>query len=146
MNSQVTKAIIGGVVGTILLTFMMYVGAPVMIGQKLDMAARLSSAMGGGWLLGMLAHVGNGIVIFPLVYVFVVSRFLPGPPWLRGIVWGVILWLTLQVVMMPILGGGFFSSAAGGGKVAMAALIGHLVYGVALGAIAGGPESHTETD
>ena len=46
--------------------------------------------------------------------------------------------------MMPILGGGFFSSAAGGGKVVMAALIGHLIYGIALGAIAGGAEDHAE--
>ncbi len=42
-----TKSLVGGVVGTILLTFMMYVGAPVMIGQKMDMAARLASSMGG---------------------------------------------------------------------------------------------------
>jgi hypothetical protein len=52
---------------------------------------------------------------------------------------GVILWLGLETVMMPMMGGGIFSTEMGGMKAVMAALVGHLVYGAVLGAIAGGP-------
>jgi hypothetical protein len=44
-----------------------------------------------------------------------------------------------QVIVMPMMGAGFFSVAAGGVMAAMASLIGHLVYGSLLGAIAGAP-------
>lgn len=39
-----------------------------------------------------------------------------------------------------MMGGGFFSMAMGGMMAVMGSLIGHLLYGSILGAIAGGPE------
>jgi len=48
--------------------------------------------------------------------------------------------LLAQTVMMPMMGAGFFSMAMGGMMAAMGSLIGHLLYGALLGAIAGGPE------
>jgi len=62
---------------------------------------------------------------------------LPGAPWIKGLISGVIFWLGLEIVAMPMMGGGVFSSQMGGMKTAMAALIAHLVYGAALGGIAG---------
>jgi hypothetical protein len=54
------------------------------------------------------------------------------------VLWAVILWLGLEIVMLPMIGGGIFSSEMGGMKAVMAALIGHLIYGSIFGAIAGG--------
>jgi len=110
-----------------------------MTGQKMDMAAKLGEMTGTGRLVGMMMHLFMGSVVFALIYVFALFRFLPGAPWIKGLVCGVIFWLGLEVVMMPMIGGGFFSSRMGGMKVVMAALIAHLIYGATLGGIAGAP-------
>jgi hypothetical protein len=48
-------------------------------------------------------------------------------------VFGALLWLTSQLVVMPFMAAGFFSAHIGGLKVAVASLLGHLVYGCLLG-------------
>ena len=139
MKPDIRRAILGGFIGTVLLTLMTLFVAPMMTGQKMDMAAKLSEMMGTNPLIGMAMHFLIGSVVFPLIYVLVLFRFLPGAPWTKGLISGVIFWLGLEIVVMPMMGAGVFNSQAGGMKVAMAALIAHLVYGAALGGIAGAP-------
>lgn len=139
MKPNIGKAILGGFVGTVLLTLMTQFVAPMMTGQKMDMAARLGDMTGTNRLVGMMIHFVTGSVVFALIYAFVLFRFLPGAPWIKGLLCGVIFWLGLEIAMMPMIGAGFFSSQIGGMKVAVAALIAHLVYGAALGGIAGAP-------
>jgi len=98
----------------------------------------MGSMMGDNWALGMMAHFVNGTIIFPLIYIFLVYNLLPGSPMLRGALWGVILWLLAQVVVMPMMGAGLFSSQMGGMMAVVGSLIGHLVYGGILGCMAGG--------
>ncbi len=69
--------------------------------------------LGDSWALGMMAHAVNGVLIFPLIYVLVLYRFLPGAPWLKGATWGITLWLLAQAIVTPMMGGGFFSSQSG---------------------------------
>ena len=138
--ARIRRAIVGGAVGTALLTSMMYFVAPMMTGRAMDIAAMLGSVMGGSWALGMMAHLANGVVVFPLIYILGVSQRLPGAPWLRGMAWGIVLWLLAQLVMLPAMGSGFFGARAGGMPSAISSLLGHLVYGLVLGAVAGAPE------
>jgi hypothetical protein len=131
------KSMIGGLAGTVMLTLMMRFVAPMMLGHPMDIAGMLGNMMGGSWAVGMAAHLMNGIVIFPLAYAFLVFRYLPGPPVVRGMMFGAFLWLVAEMMVMPMAGAGFFSSEIGGAKAVMAALTGHLVYGALLGAIGG---------
>ena len=139
MKPNIGRTILGGFVGTVLLTSMTLFVAPMMTGQKMDMAAKLSEMMGTGPLIGMMMHFLIGSVVFPLIYGLVLFPFLPGAPWIKGLICGVILWLGLEIVAMPMMGAGVFSSQMGGMKAVIAALIAHLVYGAALGGIAGAP-------
>jgi hypothetical protein len=139
VKPNIGKAILGGFVGTVLLTLMTHFVAPMMTGQKMDMAAKIGDMTGTGRLMGMMMHFFVGSVVFALISVFVLFRFLPGAPWIKGLMCGVLFWLGLEIAMMPMIGGGFFSSQIGGMKVVVAALIAHLVYGAALGGIAGSP-------
>ncbi len=132
MKPQVTKAVVGGLVGTVVMTLMMYFVAPKMTGRTMDIASELGQMMGGSWAAGMAAHFFNGVVIFPAIYVFVLFQYLPGAPVLRGAIWGVLLWLAAQMVLMPMIGNGFFSSNLGPPS-AVASLVSHLVYGGILG-------------
>jgi hypothetical protein len=137
MKPNLTKAIVGGLAGTVVMSLMMRFVAPMMLGHPMDIAGMLANMIGGVWAIGMAAHLMNGVVIFPLVYAFLVFRYLPGPPLLRGVIWGAVLWVVAETMVMPLAGAGFFSSEIGGLKAVMAALMGHLVYGALLGYIVG---------
>ena len=133
------RAALGGFVGTVAMTAMMYVVAPMM-GLHMDIAAMMGSMLGGSWTAGLMMHFVNGSVIFPAIYVYALYAHLPGSPAIRGTVWGVVLWLIAQTMVMPMMGAGLFSSAMGGVMAAMGSLIGHILYGSLLGVIASAPE------
>jgi hypothetical protein len=143
----VSRAIVGGLAATLVMTFFMY-GAPLIRMPGMDIAAMLGSMLTGvpppvgfaPWVLGMLLHFINGTIIFPIVFVFLLYRFLPGRPWLKGVSWGVILWFLSQVAVMPIMGLGLFSAAAPQPVLTvLGSLIAHLVYGAILGGVTGPP-------
>lgn len=138
--TMIGRSILGGAVGTVLLTSMMYFVAVAMTGRTMDIAGMLGSMVGGSWVLGMMIHIVNGTLVFPVIYAVIVSPRVSGAPWFRGLLWGVILWLVAQMLVMPFLGVGFFSAHGGGMRSVVTSLFGHLVYGAALGAVAGAPE------
>ena len=144
MKPNIWKAVVGGFVGTVMLTLMIRFLAPMM-GVRMDIVAKLGEMTHTGMAGGLFMHFLNGTVIFPLIYVYLLYRFLPGAPWQKGLLSGVILWLGLEIVMMPMMGGGLFSSEMGGMRAVMAALLGHLVYGAILGAVAGAPPAVSQT-
>lgn len=140
MRPSPQKSIIGGLVGTLVMTVMMYTVARLMLGRPMDVAAMLGGLLGNSWMMGMAMHLLNGIVVFPLIYAFLLYGVLPGAPWLRGTIWGLILWFVSQAIVTPMMGGGIFSAKAGGLMAVMASLMAHAVYGVLLGWLAGAPQ------
>ena len=135
-HPTIARAVLGGFAGTLAMTAMMYVVAPLM-GLHMDIAAMLGSLLGGSWSAGLLMHFVNGTVIFPVVYIYTLYARIPGPAAIRGTAWGVALWLVAQLVVMPMMGAGVFSSAMGGMMAAMGSLVGHVLYGSLIGVIAG---------
>ncbi len=124
-------AIVGGLVGTPIMTVLIYVLAPV-LGVKMDLVEMLAETL-GGWRMGMLVHIFNGAIIFPLLFGFVFYRLLPGPAQIKGLSFGILLWLASQLIAMPLMGAGFFSVHVGGIKTVAVLLVGHLAYGGLLG-------------
>ena len=141
MKPNIWRAILGGFVGTVAITMMMYWIGPMMGMMKMDIAASLGSMLGGSWALGMMMHFINGTIIFPLIYAYLLFRILPGGATLKGVEWGLILWFLAQVIVMPMMGGGFFSANMGGMMAAVGSLVGHVIYGALLGWIGGSAES-----
>jgi uncharacterized membrane protein YagU involved in acid resistance len=140
MKPDITRAVLGGFAGTVVMTAMMNLVAPMM-GLNMDIAQMLGSMLGGSWWAGMMMHFVNGTIIFPLVYALVLYDWLPGGPVAKGTAWGVALWLVAQTVVMPMMGAGFFSTTMGGMMAAVGSLAGHLLYGATLGAVAGAHEN-----
>jgi uncharacterized membrane protein YagU involved in acid resistance len=136
MRPNIGRAILGGFVGTLAITMLMYKGAPMMGMPKMDIAAMLGQML-GGWTMGMVMHFLNGTVIFPLIYAYLLFPRLPGAPALKGIAWGVILWLLAGILVMPMMGGGAFGAKVGGMMSAVGSLMGHIIYGALLGWIGG---------
>jgi hypothetical protein len=141
MNTHPTfgRAVAGGLVGTLAMTAMIYAVAPMM-GLNMDIAAMLGSMLGGSWIAGMMMHFVNGALIFPAIYAYALYARLPASPAIRGTIWGLVLWLVSQTVVMPMMGAGLFSSAMGGPMAAMGSMVGHILYGSLLGIIASSPE------
>ena len=135
MKPKVGKAILGGFVGTAVMTLMLYLVAPLM-GVRMDIAGSLGQMLGGSWTLGLMMHFLNGTVFFSLVYALLLYRVLPGGPVARGIAWGLALWLIAQLMVVPMMGGGIFSSKMGGMMAAAGSLLNHVLYGGLLGWIA----------
>ncbi len=142
MKPEIKMAVIGGAAGTVLMTMMMMFMAPMMTGMPMDIAAMMGNML-GGYTMGMIAHIMMGVIVFPLAYVLVAYGFLPGSPLVKGLLFGIVLWVLAATMVMPMAGGGFLMSNIGGMMALVASLIGHLVYGGLLGAIAGeGATSH----
>jgi uncharacterized membrane protein YagU involved in acid resistance len=128
---DLSVVLVGGLLGTPAMTALMYVLAPV-FGVNTDIVTMLGEIL-GGWRMGMLVHILNGVIIFPLAFVFLLYRFLPGSPIRKGLTFGVLLWLTSELFVMPIMGAGFFSAHIGGLRSAVPSLLGHVAYGCLLG-------------
>ena len=144
MRPDLWKAVLGGVVGTTAMTAMMYALAPFVMNHPPDIATMLDSAP--YWLAAIFLHFINGSITLPLAYAYLGFRVLPGQPWLRGAMWGLILWVLAELLVMPLMGAGLFS--AGSGRMAIAAaiilLFGHLAYGTLLGWVARGTSERSE--
>ncbi len=147
---NLSRAVLGGFAGTLVMTVLLYL-APLAGAPKMDIAALLGSLlrhgapamMTGLWWTGMVWHFINGTVVFSLIYSYFVYGWLPGEDWLRGTLWGLALWLAMEVVIMPLAGSGVFSDhAAHAGIRVLGSLILHAIYGAVFGAIAGAQAEH----
>ncbi len=140
MKPNIGKTLVGGIAGMLLMTLLMRLAAPLLIESPMDIAAMLGSMVEGIYVLGMTIHVMLGILFFPLLYALLAYRLLPGSPWVKGLLFGTLLWLLALTIIMPVVGAGFFMSEIGGLKPALVALLSHWVYGVLIGAVAGGAD------
>ena len=93
--------------------------------------------MGSGpWLVGFGMHLMIGIVLLSAGFALF-SKYLPtSNPVIKGLLFGVIVWLIAQSVVMPMMGAGLFSSNLPQGMMlAVGSLLGHLLYGGVVGLV-----------
>lgn len=136
MRPSLKRVFAGGIAGTVGATLVFYLIAPMLAGGPLDIAFTIESTLGVPWGVGMALHLLIGTFLIPLGY-FAMYTWLRGRPWMKGLLYGVGVWIVAEAVVAPITGGGFFHTALGGGMIILASLIGHLVYGLLLGSVAG---------
>ena len=132
---SVSKAMLGGLLGTLGQILLVYGVAPLMAGHALELAALRDIPCS----LGLLLHILSGSMLFPLGYLAMPPHALPGPPVLKGMLWAGLLWGVTESLMAPLLGAAVFSAALGGLPAALRALAGYLVYGATLGGLVGAP-------
>jgi hypothetical protein len=112
---------------------------PILHSRSSTGAAALRAEVSNPHGLGLIVfHFFNGAIIYPLGFAFFAAQL--KAPWLvRGLFWGIIVWLLAGAVLMPILGFGFFGSTAGGLRLATTSLVAHLAYGAVQGLVAAIP-------
>ena len=82
---MVIKAMLGGLLGTLGQILLVYGVVPLMAGYALELAALRDLPCA----LGLLTHIVSGSVLLPLGYLAVPPHDVPGPPVLKGMLWGV---------------------------------------------------------
>jgi hypothetical protein len=88
------------------------------------------------WWLGMILYVISYSVIFPLLYAYLL-------PSLNGLAWGVMLWLLMEMGLMPLAGRGFFGATQPFLLILAVGSLGlHLIYGAVWSVARGGTTSH----
>ena len=82
--------------------------------------------------LAEAGHYALSLLVFPLGYILIAHTTIPGPPVLRGSIWGGVLGLAAMYVWMPIAGFG-----VGSGTLLVGSMIAHIAYGAILGLVVG---------
>jgi len=137
---NVTRAAVAGVLGTVAMTALFVLeplaGLPTM-GEGGILSTVMSATVAhlpvgvvGGWVV----HFAVGIAL-ALVYAALARGRLPGGPVVRGALYGALVFLVAQLVIMPLVGGGVFSNGHVGRL--MGSLAGHLLYGGVVGVVVG---------
>ena len=143
------QAILAGFVATAILAILMY-AAPFVGVPGIDLASALgrpisghpATPLTGSWWLGLAIFFLFGSVMSPYVFVYAFAGLL-GSSWVRGIEWGVVVWVFGGVAVMTTMGLGFDEAhfAHPFGSVA-SSLAGHIIYGAVLGGVAGRAMMH----
>jgi uncharacterized membrane protein YagU involved in acid resistance len=136
------RAAAAGLVGTAVMTGLLMVepslGLPrIAIGQILStslgsVSAHFPIGPAAGWAIHFLVGA-----VLALIYAGLFARRLPGNALVRGVTYGVMVFVVAQLTFMPLVGGGVFSR--GDLELLAGSLLGHLVYGGLVGWIYGEP-------
>lgn len=84
------------------------------------------------WTVGSLQLFGGGAVM-ALLYAYYVEMHLPGPGWMRGAIWGVVLSLAVGMAVVPLLHGGGIFGSGWDGRMPVSLIVWHVLWGIVLG-------------
>ncbi len=132
MNTKISQAILGGLVGTFVMTIVMMV-APMMGMPKMNPAAMLSMTMGLPLIVGWIMHFMIGI-LFALMYVFLLLPLLikVKSRILKGAIFGMAAFVFAQLAMM-VMGAMFSSMPSPEGSMVLmmiGSIMGHILFGI----------------
>jgi len=136
--TDIPKGMLAGLVATIVLSVLMVLKAMMGLMPQLDLPKMIAGMMGSPDmpLIGWIVHLAIGIVVYG-VAIAVLDSKLPGTSHVgHGIMLGVIGWLIMMVVLMPMAGAGLFGMNMGV-MAPMMTLVLHLIFGAVLGWVYG---------
>ncbi len=127
---DIVSALVSGVVGTAVIVVLLYLG-DALTGFTLDPFGPLSRFVGesSGPLVGFLLFAAIGVFAWPFLFLTLVE-YLPGDAdVVRGLLFGVVLWIGFVVAFAPALG------VASLLLYLVVTLVAHLAYGLVLGGV-----------
>lgn len=134
MNKNIISILKGGLIATTAMTLLMLV-APMMGMPKMPIGEMLAGFMHIPVAMGWTMHFMIGTIL-AAGYLFIWKTRLQGNVIVKGILFSFVPFFMAQLVVMPMMGAGFFSmNTPAPMMMVMGSMIGHLVYGVVLGAV-----------
>ena len=130
------RSIVAGFVATVVLSAMMLMKQFMAVMPELDPIGMITSMAGASSpAIGWIGHFVIGSVFWGIGFA-ILSPYLPGPYFLRGMIFAAGASLMMMIVMMPMAGAGLFGMGLGMMTPA-ATLMLHIVFGVVLGGVFG---------
>ncbi|MGE3731750.1 MAG: DUF6789 family protein, partial [Lysobacterales bacterium] len=111
--NKYARGIIAGLVATAVLSMMMFAKGKMGVMPELDIIAMLAGKMGGAAMMGWAAHFMIGAILYGVGFV-VLYNLLPGKGAVaKGALFGVLGWLMMMLLVMPMMGMGMFAMSMG---------------------------------
>ncbi len=128
---SIASGILAGLCATVVLSALMVLKSMTKFLPELDMIDMLAAMVAGGATIGWVLHFSIGA--FWGIAFSVVHDFLPGGnAVVEGIVFGLIAWLMMMVLIMPMAGGGVFGLMFGVLAPIMTGVL-HVIFGAVMG-------------
>ena len=135
---DIPKGLLAGLAATVVLSLLMVLKAMMGLMPQLDLPKMLAGMMGSPNMpiIGWIVHFAIGIVVYGVAIAALDSK-LPGTSRVgHGVMLGVIGWLIMMVVLMPMAGAGLFGMKMGVMAPVMTLVL-HLIFGAVLGWVYG---------
>jgi uncharacterized membrane protein YagU involved in acid resistance len=135
---SIKSALIAGLIATAAMTVFTFI-APLM-GFEMDIPKMLANTMGAPIIIGWIAHFMIGEILAINFAAIFLRKTNKTADLKSGALFGLIPWFVAQIMVMPMMsvmaGGGYAAGLfSGSAMIAMASLVGHLIYGAILGGI-----------
>lgn len=132
--TNIKAGLMAGFIATVVLSVLMIAKTMMGVMPGLDVISMLSAMMGTPPAMGWIAHFMIGTIAwgggFALLYGFIPG----GSAVIKGIVFGVIAWLGMMILVMPMAGAGLFGMTFGMMAPVMTLVL-HVIFGAVLGAV-----------
>src|SRR5215468_818127 len=130
--SNSMKGMVAGLVATLVLSGLLLLKSTMDLVPELNIIRLLTNLGSITAVQAWMDHFIVGVVVWGLLFGAYDSLASRPAHWLKGIIFGLLTWLVMMLVFMPLAKVGFFGSRIGPMAVVVT-LVYHLVYGVVLG-------------
>lgn len=137
-NFSIKSSLLAGLIATAAMTVFTFM-APLM-GFEMNIPGMLAKTMGTPIIIGWIAHFMIGEILAINFAAIFLRKTKKTSDYRSGALFGLIPWMVAQIIVMPmmsLMAGGSYSDGlfSGSMMIAMASLVGHLIYGAILGVI-----------
>ena len=132
------RGIIAGFIATVVLTVLMLMKEMMGLMPELNVISMLSTmvnakmGMPGTPMVGYLLHFVIGTIVFGILFHALNGSLPGGNQIMKGIVFGVVAWLLMMLLVMPMAGAGMFGMSMGMMAPVMTLML-HVIFGAVLG-------------
>lgn len=136
MMNKFASSLLGAIAATIVLSIIMFLKMHMGYLPRFNVIADLTDIAGVETpIIGWCIHILLGIIVWGSLFALI-SCWFKGPYFIKGLQFGVLLWLLMMIIYMPITENGLFASKLGY-SVMITSLVFHLIYGFFLGLFTG---------
>ena len=130
--TNLKNGFLAGFVATAVLSVLMVAKGMMGVMPELDVAAMIAAMMGAPIIVGWIAHFMIGTVAWGGGFAILYDMIPGGSATLKGVVFGIVAWLGMMIVIMPMAGAGFFGMNFGVMAPVMTLVL-HIIFGAVLG-------------
>jgi len=121
-----------GFIATLVLSVIMVLKASLGLLPNLNVPEMLAGMMGASPIAGWIAHFVIGTIFWGLLFVAVPHVTRSRNFLIKGTAFGVVAWVAMMLIIMPMAGAGLFGLGLGPAAPVMTLIL-HVVFGVVLG-------------